>query len=63
MQNKGLEETLILTWLDGFWDLGEGKLGNGCGCILWYCKSIKFTVTAPFPACIAAHWEGMHYIR
>ncbi len=45
MQNKGLEETLILTWLDGFWDLGEGKLGNGCGCILWYCKSIKFTVT------------------
>lgn len=24
MRNKGLEETLIVTWLEGFWDFGEG---------------------------------------
>lgn len=51
MQNTGLDESLIVTWLEGFWDFGEeGKLGSGCGCMLWYCESIRFTVTAPLPA-------------
>lgn len=46
MQNKGLVETLIVTWLEGFLDFGERKLGNGCGCFLQYLKSFRSTVTA-----------------
>lgn len=35
MQNKGLEETLIVTWFEGFGDFGKEKLGNEHGCILY----------------------------
>lgn len=63
MQNKGLEETLIVTWFEGFWDFGEEKLGNEHGCILYQCKSIRLTATFPLFACMAAQWEGTCYIR